>query len=133
MKGRKSLRDECESGSEHVELKVSIRLELNNGVVFGSGRYMILEQVEKYGSLKKAAEDMGMSYRAAWGKIKKSEELLGAKLIEKTTNKEGYHLTPFGRKMRDYYKNMHQKAEECLAVEFNDLFTELGCESSSSE
>ena len=33
-----------------------------------------------------------MSYRAAWGKIKKTEKVIGVKLIKKGGNRFGYHL-----------------------------------------
>jgi molybdate transport system regulatory protein len=98
-----------------MEIHVNIRLESNHGVVFGAGRYMILKEVDEHGSLKKAAENLGMSYRAAWGKIKKSEELLGQKLIEKETNKTGLHLTEFGRSMVDGYSRLVKETEPFLA------------------
>lgn len=59
---------------------------------------MLLSKVQQHGSLKKAADEMGMSYRAAWGKIKKSEEILGIRLIEQSGSKrEGYQLTDSGK------------------------------------
>ena len=48
---------------------------------------------------------MGISYRGAWGKIKKTEEVIGQKLITKDSNKEGYRLTEFGlRFMKEFKK-----------------------------
>jgi len=43
--------------------------------------------------LKAAAEELGMSYRAAWGKLKASEEALGMALVEKVGgNKTGRYV-----------------------------------------
>ncbi len=72
-------------------------LETDKGLLFGPGRAELLECIERLGSLRKAADDLGMSYRAAWGKIKRTEEALGYKLIDKAGSyKEGYRLTPVG-------------------------------------
>jgi molybdate transport system regulatory protein len=45
-----------------------------------------------------------MSYRAAWGKIKKTEEILGMKLITPgSCKREGHHLTEKGREVMDKF------------------------------
>ena len=78
-------------------MRMHLWVEIDDGVVFGLGRLQLLRQVERCGSLKAAAEALGMSYRGAWGKIKATEELIGEKLIERAASRRaGYHLTPFG-------------------------------------
>ena len=54
-------------------VRVHIWLETVDGVAFGMGRLLLLDAIEETGSLKAAAEQLGMSYRAAWGKIKSTE------------------------------------------------------------
>ena len=56
-----------------------------------SGEGIISEEVHKLllgirekGSLKAAAREAGISYRKAWGDLKKAEELLGYELTDKT-------------------------------------------------
>jgi len=61
-------------------VRLHLWLERSGGTVFGMGRLQLLERIETCGSLKAAAEDLGMSYRAAWGKLKASEEALGIAL-----------------------------------------------------
>ncbi len=78
------------------------------GYVFGPGSYQILKEIEKTGSLRKAASNLGMSYRHAWGLIKEIEENLGVKIItshrggreggESTITEEGIKL------LREYEK-----------------------------
>jgi len=83
--------------AEHPIMRMHLWLETGDGVLFGLGRLQLLRKVEKCGSLKAAAEALGMSYRGAWGKIKATEKLFGEKLIERAgSRREGYHLTPFG-------------------------------------
>ena len=85
-------------------IRLSLWLETAEGLYFGLGRAMLLSKIQHYGSLRKAAEEMGMSYRAAWGKIKKSEEILGVKLIVQGASKrEGYQLTDSGRTLMERY------------------------------
>lgn len=79
------------------EVKFHMWLEKDGGVFFGCGRYELLVKIDELGSLKLASENLGLSYRGAWGKIKRTEEIIGQKLIYKKNNKEGYMLTDFGR------------------------------------
>lgn len=88
---------------KHPVIRLHLWFESDNGVFFGLGRAQLLENIEECGSLKKAAERMGMSYRGAWGKIKKTEEILGIRLIQKLSNKDGYTLTPEGRQFKESF------------------------------
>jgi molybdate transport system regulatory protein len=88
-------------------------LETKEGMFFGPGRAELLERVEYHGSLLKAADDLGMSYRAAWGKIKKTEAVLGCKLIEKTGSyRKGYRLTDYGRMLAEKFRLWYNDVEE---------------------
>lgn len=79
-------------------MRMHLWFETEKGVLFGLGRLQLLHQVEQCGSLKAAAESLGMSYRGAWGKIKTTEELIGQKLIDRAgCRRAGYNLTPFGK------------------------------------
>ncbi len=96
-------------------LRLHVWLELENGHFFGLGRAQLLERIQRYGSLSKAAEEMRMSYRAAWGKIKSSEEIMGVKLVEKVGgNKSGFRLTEEGRGIMEqflaWYADLEKKA-----------------------
>jgi len=57
-------------------------LETEDGYVFGPGVYNLLISIERTGTLKEASQQLGMSYRYAWGLIKKAEEKLGEPLID---------------------------------------------------
>jgi len=93
-------------------IRLHIWLETGDGVFFGAGRAFLLEKIEEYGSLRKAAEDLGMSYRAAWGKIRKTEKVLGVKLIAQCrSKKEGHNLTEEGRMLKEKYLLWFQEIE----------------------
>ena len=57
-------------------------LETEVGYVFGPGVYNLLIAIERTGTLKEASQQLGMSYRYAWGLIKKAEEKLMEPLID---------------------------------------------------
>jgi molybdate transport system regulatory protein len=51
--------------------------------VFGNGKWRLLKAIETEESLKAVSETLGISYRKAWGDLKKAEECLNVVLIEK--------------------------------------------------
>ena len=103
----------------HIHLKLWLQHE--NKILLGLGRARLLKQVGELGSLKKAAESLGMSYRAAWGRIKRTEEAMGFALLTAGDSKrEGCRLSPAGREavnaFLDWYEDVHayalQRAED---------------------
>jgi len=51
--------------------------------VFGDGKWRLLSAIESEGSLRAAAERLGISYRKAWGDLQKAEKNLDTALIER--------------------------------------------------
>lgn len=87
-----------------ARVHTKIWLEHNGDMLLGVGRTELLRRIGELGSLKKAAESLGMSYRAAWGRIKRAEAAMGFALVEDGgTRREGYRLTPHGRKIVDAF------------------------------
>lgn len=64
-----------------MEIKYKIWIEKDGRVLFGHGRDDILQTIDGERSLNAAAKKLGMSYRAAWGRLRASEERLGIKLV----------------------------------------------------
>jgi molybdate transport repressor ModE-like protein len=75
-------------------VRMHLWLESGESVYFGMGRVMLLDKIEEHGSLRKAAEALGMSYRAAWGKLKATEEALGLVLVESSGTRRGGSAHP---------------------------------------
>jgi len=57
-------------------------LETDQGYVFGPGVYNVLMKVKETGTLKEAAASLGMSYRYAWGLVKRAEKKIGHPLLD---------------------------------------------------
>jgi len=94
-------------------MRMHLWFETEEGVLFGLGRLQLIRQVEQCGSLKGAAESLGMSYRGAWGKIKTTEEALGKKLIERAASRRaGYRLTPFGSDLAKRFDEWYREVEQ---------------------
>lgn len=92
-------------------LRVHLWLERERGMFFGLGRVQLLELVDRLGSLNQAAKAVGMSYRAAWGRIKASEESLGAPLLAQASGRKGYELTPLARQLMGDFMAWHADVE----------------------
>lgn len=93
-------------------VRIHIWFEKNEGVFFGSGRYELLKKIDELGCLRLASESLGLSYRGAWGKLKRTEEIVGQKLIYKRNNKEGYMLTELGRDLTSEFEAFYKDVSE---------------------
>jgi len=51
--------------------------------LFGDGKWRLLKAINTEGSLTSASELLGISYRKAWGDLKKAEENLNVPLVQK--------------------------------------------------
>ncbi len=91
-----------------MEIKHKIWLENNDRVIFGPGRDDLLKAIDECHSLNAAAKKLKMSYRAAWGRIKASEERLGMKLVEMDSVKHGMHLTDEAKKLINSFDQIEQ-------------------------
>ena len=60
---------------------VKVWLEADDRYVFGLGIAEILQAVERAGSIRQAAADLGKSYRHVWGRVKDAEQTLGQPLV----------------------------------------------------
>lgn len=104
-------------------IRLHLWLEGGEGVFFGYGRLLLLDKIETCGSLKKASEELGMSYRAAWGKIKQTEQVLGFQLMERAgSRRSGYRLTEAGRVVRDKYMEWFNKVEQDARARAEEIF-----------
>ncbi|MFW5819200.1 MAG: winged helix-turn-helix domain-containing protein [Desulfovermiculus sp.] len=95
-------------------------------IVFGLGRYRILEAVHRLGSLQAAAQELKISYRAVWCRIKASEERLDRDLLVRSNS--GSTLTPFALKLLKQF----QRLQTVIETESDAMFDELMADSMTS-
>jgi molybdate transport system regulatory protein len=104
-------------------IRLHLWLETDEGVFFGAGRALLLAKIEEHGSLKKAAEDLGMSYRAAWGKIRATEKVLGFRLIAQNgCKKGGLRLTEHGLLFKKKFSLWFQEVEKEALRKAREIF-----------
>lgn len=87
-------------------------------------RYQLLRKIHEHNSLRKAAEEMGISYRKAWGDIKKAEELIGYQLADRQRGgKDGGKtvLTPKAIKLLEAYDALHTKMDDAVEKAYEEF------------
>jgi molybdate transport system regulatory protein len=110
-----------------LQPRCKIWIEYNKQVIFGGGRLALFQAIEECGSINKAAAKLGMSYRAAWGKITATEKTLGFKLIDKHIggSQSGSELTDTARKLVRAYIAFKEESinavDQLYEKHFNDI------------
>jgi len=97
----------------YIRSKLWIEDEAGN-VIFGLGRLKMLEAIRQHGSIRAAAQELGMSYRAIWCRIKATEERLGIRLLVRNVggySGGGSKLTPQAEQFIEHFRRVHKKIE----------------------
>ncbi len=126
-KGRPIFGDsEEDATADAPRLRVKLWVELDGANAFGLGSAMLLRGVVDAGSLVGAAKAIGMSYRAAWDRVRKIEARLGRPVVEKLGgNKAGYSLTSEGVALLYAYERMYHRVQAVACEEFEACFEEM--------
>ena len=96
--------------------------------VFGDGKWRLLKAIESTGSLAEASESLRISYRKAWGDLKKAQEALNESLVEK--HRGGIQggqsaLTEQGKKWVKAYTSFRNDIEKAIEKAYQKHITEL--------
>jgi molybdate transport system regulatory protein len=107
--------------SRHPRPGYSVRgriwLEKDGELYMGGGREMLLERIDKMGSIAAAARSMKLGYRNAWLWVEAANRLAPSPLVEKVTGGPGgghARLTDEGRRAVAQYKRLRSKLERFL-------------------
>jgi molybdate transport system regulatory protein len=91
---------------------------------FGPGRLELLEQIEKTGSINKAAKAMNMSYKKAWEMVNSmNRQTLKPLIVTQTGGKEGGGavITEEAVYLIAFFKEMHQRFQDFLSAESKNI------------
>ena len=113
------------------ELKPRFKLWLSTADVeglFGDGKYRLLKSIEVKESLRGASETLGISYRKAWGDLKKAQDAMGIALVERQRGgSQGGRtvLTEQGRQWLEAYGHFRRDVEVAVEKSFEKYFGEI--------
>ncbi len=91
--------------------------EGENILGFGRGIVSLLEGVDRFGSINRATQDMGMAYSKAWKIIKTTEKEMGIKLLDRAEGNTSV-LTTAARELLSIYNEMHEAAQQAAEEVF---------------
>lgn len=92
--------------------KARLWLTSNKGTYLAPGRVTLLERIEEYGSITRAAKSMEMSYRHAWLLLDDINSKAPAPLVIKTTGGKGgggSYLSDEGKRAVKEFNNLQEK------------------------
>lgn len=105
-----------------TQVNIKLWLEHEGVMLLGAGRAELLRRIGELGSLKKAAESMNMSYRAAWGRVKRIEAALRVPVVEPMgARRDGCRLTAQGRQMVEAFTLWHEDVSRYALEKAVDL------------
>jgi len=108
-----------------MEIKFKIWLEKEGKVVAGEGKVRLLKLIERHGSIQKAAQENDMSYRHAWGAIRKMEMRSRMKLVETRAGGKtggGACLTAAAKDFVARYALLSDGMKEIIQKKFQETF-----------
>ena len=111
-----------------MRLSSRIWIDGGDGKTFGRGPARLLRGIEKTGSLRKAAAELGMSYNKAWWNIRTMEERLGFTLLHRSiggTTGGGSTLTPEAADLLARFDALEQEAAATLARALREALRRL--------
>jgi molybdate transport system regulatory protein len=109
----------------HYKLWLSLK---NDEGILGDGKWRLLKAIEEFGSISKAAINLGISYRKAWGDLKKVEELLGMTVIERHRGGQlggSSIITDQGMYLIKAYTRFHNEFESFFQKSFSKFQKEI--------
>ena len=110
----------------NLGVKAKFWLTLGPRTLFGDGKAQLLEAVDELGSLRSAAQSMGMSYRHAWGLLRELDQAAGFAFLEHndTGPRTRLRLTQDGRRFLKAYRRFRAPLTKAVEARFQRIFPE---------
>ena len=111
-------------------MKANVRVTLmsDDGDEFmGIGLVWLLQRIDRFRSIQKAARDMKLSYMKALNILNRLEKHVGQPVLLRFkggVNRGGAELTPFGRSLMRHYLDLRQKMQ-AYAEKESDIILQL--------
>ena len=111
----------------HPNCRLWIYSETRPGV-FGDGKVRLLKALAQHGSIQGAAQALGVSYRKAWGDLKKAESCLQQRLARKIRGGRGGGrtiLTEQGKCLLQLFDRFRDNINHQIQEQFETFIREL--------
>ena len=105
-----------------------LRVMCGRDAALGPGRVQLLELIGETGSLRAAAERMGMAYMTAWMHVKTLNRRFRSPVVAATRGGKsggGAVLTDMGRRVVALYHRMEQQSQAAIREDFRAFQTLL--------
>lgn len=117
-------------GSKYYDvfLNYKIWLSFKDELLLDEYLFSLLSEIDRSGSLMNAAKEMKVSYRKAWGDLKKAEESLGILFTDKVRGgKCGGKsvLTEDGKNILDAYSELKNEFNDSISRVSRRFFNKL--------
>jgi molybdate transport system regulatory protein len=104
-----------------LPIDLRVRIYFGSSTALGPGKIALLEEIELGGSLARAARELGMSYRRAWGLLRDLSEVFGEPVAVTTVGGReggGAELTPFAHEIIAAYRSVERAGASAAEREF---------------
>ncbi|MDA3779862.1 MAG: LysR family transcriptional regulator [Bacteroidales bacterium] len=124
-------------GSKYFDVFLGYKFWLNTKDgegVLGEGMIYLLNKIKSEGSIQAAANECKISYRKAWGNIKKAEKTLNFSIVEKKRGgKDGgrTNLTDDGEKLLEAFDELKKEFDKAIHNTAKKFFKNLNNESTA--
>ncbi len=95
-----------------IALDASLWLNRADNKFLGADRIALLEKIDKLGSITKAAQAVGISYKTAWDQVNTINNMADKPLVDRLTGGKGgggTSLTAEGKKIVQQYKTIQEE------------------------
>jgi molybdate transport system regulatory protein len=110
--------------SSGLSLRPRLRVICGESIALGPGKVDLLELVGKTGSIREAADRMGMSYMRAWTLVRTMNACFKQPLVEAVrggAKHGGAKLTATGRKALRLYHAMEEDSLRATKLQWKEL------------
>lgn len=108
---------------EKMKLRSSQILVNDDGeIIMGNGRMLILESIDRTGSINQTSKELKMSYKSVWSKIRSTEKNFGRPVVH-ADRRTGSRLTREGRELLEKYRALKKRCIRADDAVFEDIFT----------
>ncbi len=112
-----------------MNLKIRLYIEDDNSESFmGIGVLWLLKGIQSKGSIRKAAQEMNMSYTKACQILNKLEKSLNEVILERQkggNSRVGTYLSEYGEKFLKSYETFNFEVESFCQVEYKKFMSRL--------